>query len=443
MFGFLKKEIHEAVELQRKDIMAYPEPLRTWILNGEDCDQVPGANGEFGSLTNPIPVNGSIGEIKYLGKLRGPTGAALFFHRIKSTNSPVCQHPVDVYEAVCMDGTQWQTLHFDMYHPRRSNLTPPGYSLMTYDKRLKFDIPIAYGVDFLVKDFPYGLLDSLVECYGAEIGTVFARHAGEHLKKVNFKRSTPSSFDNVSGMNETTENTLGLRPASSVEKTVPDENSMDVGSRSSSQNGVGDLLAMFVIGLCGDPDLGRVFLQMHFTPTEAYRFRFCLLFHNIASAVWCANTISNLHDTGKTLFPKMLDEMLDHVIASLRKDETKIKIGDFIIDRDELEFLSKQYEISNITRTTYYTLFLYLYERQANRVEEYLKAFTEQVEIGQRARDNKKHFSHDPVAEVFVRHFKGVGWSSDLKLLLVVSNILISFHGQIMAYVGEKLDVAK
>ncbi len=188
MFGFLKKEIHEPIELQRQDIMVYQEPVRSWILSGEDCDQVLGAYGEFGSLTNPIPVNGSIGQIKYLGKLRGRTGRALFFHRLSSTSSPVCQHPVDVYETVCMDGTQWETLHFDLYHPRRSNLAPPGYSLMSYDKTLKFDIPCAYGVDFPVKDFPYGLPDALVEFFGEGIGRTFGRRARENLNKANFKK---------------------------------------------------------------------------------------------------------------------------------------------------------------------------------------------------------------------------------------------------------------
>jgi len=283
MFGFLKKEIHEPVELQRKDIMAYQKPVRSWILSGEDCDQVQGAYSAFGSLTNPIPVNGSIGEIKYLGKLRGRTGRALFFHRIKSTNSPVCQHPVDVYETVCMDGTQWQTINFDMYHPRRSNLAPLGYSLMTYDKRLKFDIPFAYGVDFFVKDFPYGLLDSLVECYGAEMGRVFARHAGEHLRKVNFKRRMPSSSGIVSGMKEKTKNDLGPSPASALEKTGLLESSMSSGNRSPSQNGVSHFLSTMVIGLVGHPNVRRVIQEMHFTPTDVNRFDFCLLFHNIAS----------------------------------------------------------------------------------------------------------------------------------------------------------------
>ncbi len=189
MFDFPRKEIHEPVELQHQDIMAYQEPIRSWILKGVDCDQIQGAYGEFGSLTNPIPVNGAMGEIKYLGKLRGQTGSALFFHRLGSTISPVCQHLVDIYETVCLDGTQWKELHFHFYHPRRSNTAPPGYSLTPYNKSLKVDIPCAFGVNFSVRDFPYGLPDALIDFYGEGLGGTFARHARENLSKANFKRN--------------------------------------------------------------------------------------------------------------------------------------------------------------------------------------------------------------------------------------------------------------
>jgi hypothetical protein len=188
MFGFFKKEIHEPMEIQRQDVMNYQEPFRSKILNGEDCDQITGAHGEFGSVNNPIPVNGAMGEIKYLGKLRGKNGSALFFHRVGSTSSSICKYPVDIYQTVCMDGTQWKTLYFDFYHPRRSDLAPLGYSLMHYDKTLRTDIPFAYGVNFPVDNFPHGLPEALIKFYGEETGKVFASHAREKLNKYNFER---------------------------------------------------------------------------------------------------------------------------------------------------------------------------------------------------------------------------------------------------------------
>jgi hypothetical protein len=89
MLNIFKKQIHESIELQKKDIEIYTADFAKLILSGDSCDEIPNGYGEFGSITNPIPVNGTLGEIKYLGKLRGETGFPLFFHRYASAESPV------------------------------------------------------------------------------------------------------------------------------------------------------------------------------------------------------------------------------------------------------------------------------------------------------------------------------------------------------------------
>ena len=185
MLGFLKKRIHEPVKQQHADLDHYPDMFARQILGGEDCDEISGGQGEFGSRTNPIPVNGSLGEIKYLAKLRGKAGNALFFHRIGSVHSPATEHSVDLYVVVCLDGTQWNKLYFDMYHPRRSNRAPEGYTLMPFNKRLGMDLPMGYGVNELVDDFPYGLPDMLTSVYGSQ---AMARHSREWLSKYDFTR---------------------------------------------------------------------------------------------------------------------------------------------------------------------------------------------------------------------------------------------------------------
>lgn len=188
MFDFFKKEIHEPLAKQHANLGQYPPDLAILLANGLDCDFLPRASGAFGSLSNPIPVNGAIGEIKYLGKLRGASGFALFFHRIGSISTPVCDHSIDIYETVCMDGSQWTILHFDMYHPRRSNLAPDGFSLLPFDRRLGMDLPFAYGVAELVSNFPYGLPVAIVKFYGEHPGSTFARHAQEKLDRYVFHR---------------------------------------------------------------------------------------------------------------------------------------------------------------------------------------------------------------------------------------------------------------
>jgi hypothetical protein len=77
MFGLFKKSIHEPVSKQREDLAMYPGPFAEMIVGGEDCDELSAGSGPFGSQHNPIPVNGALGEIKYLGKLRGKTAHRL------------------------------------------------------------------------------------------------------------------------------------------------------------------------------------------------------------------------------------------------------------------------------------------------------------------------------------------------------------------------------
>lgn len=192
MFGLFKKVIHEPIEKQRED--AANSGIGLAILNGADCDEVPGGQGPLGSLGNPIPVNGLIGEIKYLGKLRGKTENALMFHRLGSVGSPAIKDPVDVYEVVCLDGTQWNKLHFDCYHPRRSNLAPPGYALVPYNKDLGMDMPFAFGVNEHVPDFPFGLPEAIVRMYGDSPGQALARKVEGRLKQHDFRRMDDRTY---------------------------------------------------------------------------------------------------------------------------------------------------------------------------------------------------------------------------------------------------------
>lgn len=101
------------------------EPRAAMFREGESCDQIPGGTGAFGfTETNPIPVNGPIGQLSYLSKLRTLDGQRLFFHRVGSM-----ANMVDLFEAVDFSGKQWFWLYLHMYHPRKSRLAPQGLSL--------------------------------------------------------------------------------------------------------------------------------------------------------------------------------------------------------------------------------------------------------------------------------------------------------------------------
>ena len=60
-----------------------PEPYRSQVLRGVDCDEIAGPVGEFGrDPRNPIPVNGPLGELTYLSNLRTVDSQPIMFHRL-------------------------------------------------------------------------------------------------------------------------------------------------------------------------------------------------------------------------------------------------------------------------------------------------------------------------------------------------------------------------
>jgi hypothetical protein len=117
--------------------------IRDVLQSSPAYDRKPDGVGAFGFVeTNPIPVNGPIGEIAYLSRLEAGAGKRLIFHRLGSIQM------VDVFEAVTFDGGQWYILYLDMYHSRRSKLAPDG---------LRFTQEVAQFSGFCqyCKNFPY------------------------------------------------------------------------------------------------------------------------------------------------------------------------------------------------------------------------------------------------------------------------------------------------
>lgn len=159
MFNFFKrKHKDESLEEQKADVSKYPEQLSKQCLEGLDCDQILNAKGSFGQeVTNPIPVNGPLGEIKYVGRLgTKKKGIGYIFHRLGSITMATLQGPVDVFEVVSTDGKEWDVLYIHMYHPRRSTKVPEGYRFNDFDELLS-RLPIGYGTWDLDHDFPFNI----------------------------------------------------------------------------------------------------------------------------------------------------------------------------------------------------------------------------------------------------------------------------------------------
>jgi hypothetical protein len=99
-----------------------PAEFAPSVLGGCKCDVVPGAEGVYGhEASNPIPVNGTLGELSYLSRLETMRGERLLFHRLGSVNRS------DIFEAVTISGGSWYVFYLDLYRPRRSRRTPAGF----------------------------------------------------------------------------------------------------------------------------------------------------------------------------------------------------------------------------------------------------------------------------------------------------------------------------
>ena len=131
-------------------------PAKKVFLTYPSFDVNPKGTGPFGfSETNPIPVNGPIGEISYLSRLETKNGDRLMFHRLESVNLPNAigeTKTVDVYEAVSIDSNEWFIFYLDFYHPTRSRALPDGF-------RFTKDIPQFTGFNKRSSNFPYDFLE--------------------------------------------------------------------------------------------------------------------------------------------------------------------------------------------------------------------------------------------------------------------------------------------
>jgi len=156
LFGGNKedKALREAFEQIRRILedeqfqldMIHPA-MKSMIETCPAYDKDPNGTGPFGfSETNPIPVNGPIGQLAYLSKLETAKGERILFHRIGAVNT------IDVFEAVTFSGSEWFILFVDLYHPRRSRLTPEGF-------RFTQEVGQFSGFHKFCTDFPYDFVE--------------------------------------------------------------------------------------------------------------------------------------------------------------------------------------------------------------------------------------------------------------------------------------------
>ncbi len=202
------KKFSGLLENDREQNDTLPEPHRSQIKHGPNCDELPNAHGEFGrSPSNPIPTNGPLGEVIYLSRLRtkparrwwrlgsrGP-GSPIMFHRLGSQDGSIGS--VDAYEVLSLDGNVRETLYLSMYHPRKSKKVPNGY---TYATKLDPD-NIIYGVNHTVQNFPQNL-DAHIRKWQKEMWRIPlpVHRVREAINGSRFRPSVLSAEKNVDPM---------------------------------------------------------------------------------------------------------------------------------------------------------------------------------------------------------------------------------------------------
>ncbi len=188
---FKKKHIDETFDEQKNEFLQSMKNLGVHLEIQDDCDVLNNVSGEFGkSLYNPIPVNGTFGELKYLHRLCCQCKQSLYFHRIGSKKNHLIEGEIDIYETVCYGGLHWDILYFHMYHPRRTKKIPLGYYFSEFHHHFS-RIPVVIGTNRFVPDFPFSLSSYVKELFAPHMEYFINKILEEHE---NSMKNHPEKF---------------------------------------------------------------------------------------------------------------------------------------------------------------------------------------------------------------------------------------------------------
>jgi len=141
------EQIRRILEDEEYQLDRLHPTLKAMIKTCPSYDRDPNGTGPFGfSETNPIPVNGPLGELAYLSRLETAQGERILFHRIGAIDR------IDVFEAVTFSGDAWFIFFIDYYHPRRSRALPEGFHFTQ-------EVPQFSGFHKLCNNFPYDFVE--------------------------------------------------------------------------------------------------------------------------------------------------------------------------------------------------------------------------------------------------------------------------------------------
>jgi hypothetical protein len=189
---------------------------------------------------------------------------------------------------------------------------------------------------------------------------------------------------------------------------------------------LGNKLSSLVLSLGSVSDTKQFMKEMDFSSKDIERFNFCLIFFGIAHVIFWVN-YSNNPDTRQ-----ILDSMLDNIMNSLERDERNLRIGDYIVNNNEISLIDDGADKD--TLTSYYVLVYSLYDR---RVQQYHEGIIQQAELAYKAKaakDSQKDniFALDPMGKIFAPHYLGNEYMNDSRFFMSISLFLANFSNRVI-----------
>jgi hypothetical protein len=152
MFAKMNNMLHDE-EIQNGNL---DDSLQS-ILKQNECNRACSPGYGF-SPSDPIRVNGPLGEQLYIAMLRGLDGQAVIGHRLGSLKQ------LDIFEVATSDFTQWAVLVFDMYYLSKDAVAPAGFIIDPSGIRT------LTATNRFMAHFPSNFYSELIDAVSEQIG---------------------------------------------------------------------------------------------------------------------------------------------------------------------------------------------------------------------------------------------------------------------------------
>jgi hypothetical protein len=127
---YLRRKAKEREKKRQESLDSFDTLIETFDLIDLDpalINIIPEGEGPFGLCKqNPIPVNGEIGEVYYLSRLRTENNTKVQYKRRGSTRSWNIPRPIDIYQ-ISVEGKKICDLYLCPYYTTNSELAPEGF----------------------------------------------------------------------------------------------------------------------------------------------------------------------------------------------------------------------------------------------------------------------------------------------------------------------------